>query len=555
MKRLAYIFLAFFATAALFSCTEESTYEPGPQASGAQYYFSSDEATSVTISHTTQSVSVNLFRVETGSASTATVSIADESGLISSASSATANFAAGSNKATLTFPITPSDWEFAKDYKVTYTVFDETTPYGKSELAVTYKYPTPLTLLGNGKVTESYFTGGEWTPKVYRSDIDPNEYHIQKFMGSKSEDLILHVTKAGDTFEYEPGKTRTFNTAGLVWFPDTYIGLTYADIGGEGDYKIYLCHPANGFSKTATEEFWMNCRVVLFQDNGIPAIVEIAPWYYMFELGGWNKTSAPTVTIIFPGYEPKDYAVEAAYEGIFKNPDDEVFAEASVFLGEDIESGVAVVVAGDSDEAIAAGIEKLGTEDESVVTFNGSTVRVPMPADAATGTYTIIVGGVAEGAVQEVAVASFFYQAGNVALDWSWLAGSWKASDYSYAQDGSTTPYEMTITKVDETHCKVANLMNKKIELEGVVDFDAQTITFAGNQFAFKDDKIAGDCYFIAVDPANEYDCFDDLTTPVVATFTASGITIDNYDFFIVGGQYNEYTYYGGIRTTMTPNM
>ena len=555
MKRLAYIFLAFFATAAVFSCKEEAAYEPGPQASGAQYYFSSDEATSVSINHTTQSVSVNLFRIETGSASTATVSIADESGLISSASSATANFAAGSNKATLTFPITPSDWEFAKDYKVTYTVSDETTPYGKSELAVTYKYPTPLTKLGTATLTEGYMWGREFTPTVYRSDLDENEYHIQKFMGSNSEDLILHVTKAGDTFEYEPGKTRTFNTAGLVWFPDTYIGLTYADVGGDSDYKIYLCHPANGFSKTPTEEYWLNSKVVLFQENGIPAIVEIAPYYYMYELGGWNKTTAPTVTIIFPGYEPKDYAVEATYEGIFKNPNDEVFAEASVAFGEDIESGVATVVFGDDDEAIAAGIEKLGTEDESVVSFTGSTVRVPMPEDAQTGMYTIVVGGVAGGEVQEVAAASFFYQAGGVTIDWDWLVGEWTANDAYYSQDAQEDPYTVTITKVDETHCKINNIWGTEGDLEGVVDFDAKTITIAGYQYAADDPSLDAKLYFIAVDPTNDFDYFEDKTTPVVATMTSSGIVIDMYDFYISGGKYDDYTYAGGIRTSLIPKM
>ena len=548
MKRLAYISLAFFATAALFSCTEKSTYEPGPQASGAQYYFSSDQATSVNISHTTQSVSIDVFRVETGSASTATVSVVDESGLISSASSVTANFAAGSNKATLTFPVTPSDWEFAKGYPVTFTIFDESTPYGKSEVTVTYKYPTPLKSLGKAQLTENYFTGQTFTPQVYQSEIDPNEYHIQKFMGAKSEDLIIHVTKAGDTFEYEPGKTRTFNTAGLVWFPDTYIGLTYADIGGDGNYKIYLCHPANGFSKTATEEFWMNCRVVLFQDNGIPAIVEIAPWYYMFELGGWNKTSAPTIQIIFPGYEPKDYAVEATYAGLFTESDGSQYGEASVTLGADLEGGVAVIVPGADEDAIAAGIEKLGSED--AVAFEGESVRVPLPKDVQTGFYTIVVGGVAEGVVQAVDAVPFYYQGGP--LDWDWLLGGWGAYDYNLTErvvEGD--PYEMTITKVDDTHIKIANIWGSEAELDAVVDFDAMTITIPGNQFAYHDSGVDGDCNFVAVDPENEFDTFEDLTTPVIVKMTPGGLVIDNYDFLITSGKYKGYTYDGGIRTTM----
>lgn len=546
MKRLAYISLAFFATAALFSCTEKSTYEPGPQASGAQYYFSSDQATSVNISHTTQSVSIDVFRLETGSASTATVSVVDESGLISSASSVTANFAAGSNKATLTFPITPSDWEFAKNYPVNFTIFDESTPYGKSELTVTYKYPTPLKSLGKAQLTENYFTGQTFTPQVYQSEIDPNEYHIQKFMGAKSEDLIIHVTKAGDKF----GNV-SFTQAGLVYFDDAWSGITYADVNSNGkpDQHIDVCHPAGFKSYSADESKWAGSKVVLFQDNGIPAIVEIAPFYYISGLGGWDLTQNPAnITIIFPGYEPKDYAVEANYAGLFTESDGTVYGEASVTLGADLEGGVAVIVPGADEDAIAAGIEKL-VSDEAVA-FDGSTVRVPLPKDVQTGFYTIVVGGVADGVVQEVDAVPFYYQGGP--LDWDWLLSEWKAYDYNLTErvvEGD--PYEMTITKVDDTHIKIGNLWGTEAEFDAVVDFDAMTITIPGYQFAFTASNVKGDLYFVAVDPENEYDVFKDLTTPVVVKMTPGGLVVDNYDFYIGSGNYKGYTYDGGIRTTM----
>ena len=546
MKRLAYISLAFFATAALFSCTEKSTYEPGPQPEGAQYYFSADQATSVNITPTTQSVSVDVFRVETGSASTATVSVVDESGLISSASSVTANFAAGSNKATLTFPITPSDWEFAKNYPVNFTIFDESTPYGKSELTVTYKYPTPLKSLGKAQLTENYFTGQTFTPQVYQSEIDPNEYHIQKFMGAKSEDLIIHVTKAGDKF----GNV-SFTQAGLVYFDDAWSGITYADVNSNGkpDQHIDVCHPAGFKSYSTDESKWAGSKVVLFQDNGIPAVVEIAPFYYISGLGGWDLTQNPAnITIIFPGYEPKDYAVEANYAGLFTESDGTVYGEASVTLGADLEGGVAVIVPGADEDAIAAGIEKL-VSDEAVA-FDGSTVRVPLPKDVQTGFYTIVVGGVADGVVQEVDAVPFYYQGGP--LDWDWLLSEWKAYDYNLTErvvEGD--PYEMTITKVDDTHIKIGNLWGTEAEFDAVVDFDAMTITIPGYQFAFTASNVKGDLYFVAVDPENEYDVFEDLTTPVVVKMTPGGLVVDNYDFYIGSGNYKGYTYDGGIRTTM----
>ena len=455
----------------------------------------------------------------------------------------TANFAAGSNKATLTFPITPADWEFAKGYPVTFTIFDESTPYGKSEVTVTYKYPTPLTLLGNAVVTETFLTGGQFKAAVYRSDIDPNEYHIEKFMGSKAKTLIIHVTKPGDQFG---GKT--FTKAGLVYYDDTDSGLTYASVGGSSDDAIYVCHPC-GFNSTGdSEEKWVNNRVALYQENGIPAIVEIAPFYYMFGLGGWNKTTAPTITIVFPGYEPKDYAVEATYAGLFTESDGTVYGEASVTLGVDLEGGVAVIVPGADEDAIAAGVEKLASDE--AVAFSGSTVRVPLPKDVQSGLYSIVVGGVAEGEVVATDAVPFYYQGGP--LDWDWLLGDWGAYDYNLSErvvEGD--PYGMTIAKVDDSHIKIGNLWGTGAELDAVVDFDAMTITIPGNQFAYHDSSVDGDCNFVAVDPENEFDTFKDLTTPVIVKMTPGGLVIDNYDFLITSGKYKGYTYDGGIRTTM----
>ena len=381
---------------------------------------------------------------------------------------------------------------------------------------------------------------------MYQSEIDPNEYHIQKFMGAKSEDLIIHVTKAGDKF----GNV-SFTQAGLVYFDDAWSGITYADVNSNGkpDQHIDVCHPAGFKSYSTDESKWAGSKVVLFQDNGIPAVVEIAPFYYISGLGGWDLTQNPAnITIIFPGYEPKDYAVEANYAGLFTESDGTVYGEASVTLGADLEGGVAVIVPGADEDAIAAGIEKL-VSDEAVA-FDGSTVRVPLPKDVQTGFYTIVVGGVADGVVQEVDAVPFYYQGGP--LDWDWLLSEWKAYDYNLTErvvEGD--PYEMTITKVDDTHIKIGNLWGTEAEFDAVVDFDAMTITIPGYQFAFTASNVKGDLYFVAVDPENEYDVFEDLTTPVVVKMTPGGLVVDNYDFYIGSGNYKGYTYDGGIRTTM----
>ena len=542
MKRLAYITLAFFATAALFSCTEKSTYEPGPQPSGAQYYFSADAATAVTINQATTSVSVDVFRVETGSAGTLTVNVADESGLISSAATATANFAAGSNKATLSFPINPSSFEFAKGYPVTYTISDETTPYGQSELKVTYTYPTPLTSLGKGSYEETYMWGASGTVEFLQSDLDPYEFHVRGLISNSKDDFVFHICQPGHVHN---GVTVTQNN--LLFYNDWFTGVHNSSY----DDDVYLLHPSR-FSAGKNEAAWSHNTVVEYQENGLPGLVTIGCSYYMFNVGGWSPyATTDCVIFTFPGYDPKDYTLEAAYEGMFMDPEGTVFGEASVTFGADIESGVAVIVRGDLEEDIAAGVEKLGSEE--AVAFEGSSVRVPLPEDARTGVYSIVIGGVADGEVQAVTSVSFFYQGEPETVDWDWLAGEWLAADYSYYSEGPDgASYLMTITKVDDTHCKISNIWGSEGEFEGVVDFDAMTITLPGNQFAFNDGGISAKCYLIAVDPENEYGPFEDLTTPIVATLSPSGIVIDNYDFYIVGGKYDGDVYAGGLCTTMT---
>lgn len=531
--------MAFTAMAALFSCTEKSTYEPGPQASGAQYYFSADQATAVTINQATKTVSVDVFRVETAAASSATVSVSDESGLISSAASATANFAAGSNKATLSFPIDPTKFEFAKGYPVTYVISDETTPYGKSELKVTYTYPTPLTSLGKGSYEETYMWGAAGSVEILQSDLDPNEFHVRGMINNKKDDFVFHICKPGHVHN---GVTVTQEN--LLFYEDWFTGVHNTNY----DDDVYLLHPSR-FTAGKQESAWSHNTVVEYQENGLPGMVTIGCSYYMFNVGGWSPyATTDCVIIYFPGYDPKDYAVEANYAGLFTESDGTVYGEASVTLGVDIEGGVAVIVPGADEDAIAAGIEKLGSED--AVAFEGESVRVPLPKDVQTGFYTIVVGGVAEGEVVAVDAVPFYYQGGP--LDWDWLLGGWGAYDYNLTErvvEGN--PYEMTITKVDDTHIKLVNLWGTEAELDGVVDFDAMTITIAGNQFAYHDGDVDGDCNFVAVDPENEYDTFEDLTTPVVVKMTPGGLVVDNYDFLITSGKYKGYTYDGGIRTTM----
>lgn len=140
-----------------------------------------------------------------------------------------------------------------------------------------------------------------------------------------------------------------------------------------------------------------------------------------------------------------------------------------------------------------------------------------------------------------------------ITMDWAWLEGNWTANDWSYYSGGPDgAAYTGAIVKVDDTHCLVRNIWGSGADLKATVDFDARTITITGYQYALSVATYSADLYFVAVDPETDYDIYEDLTTPVVGTFSPAGIVFDNYDFLLVGGPYDGYTYAGGLRTTFT---
>ena len=144
-----------------------------------------------------------------------------------------------------------------------------------------------------------------------------------------------------------------------------------------------------------------------------------------------------------------------------------------------------------------------------------------------------------------------------ITMDWEWLEGNWTCQDYSYYSGGNDgDPYTVAITKTDETNGVLDGLWGGG-PLNFVVDFDAKTITIPGNQYSFSHAGYGADIFFVAVDPDADYDLYYNgdtplLETPVVATFSPAGIVIDNYDFLLVGGQYDGYTWAGGEKSTLT---
>ena len=139
-----------------------------------------------------------------------------------------------------------------------------------------------------------------------------------------------------------------------------------------------------------------------------------------------------------------------------------------------------------------------------------------------------------------------------VTINWEWLVGKWSCQDYSYYNGVNMgNAYPVSFTKIDETHGALNGIRGGD-PLYFTVDFDAKTLSFEGKQFNQSSADYECDLYIVAVDPATDYDIYDPVETPLVGTLSPSGIVIDNYDFLMVGGTYDGYTYYGGLKATLT---
>lgn len=117
-----------------------------------------------------------------------------------------------------------------------------------------------------------------------------------------------------------------------------------------------------------------------------------------------------------------------------------------------------------------------------------------------------------------------------ITIDWDWLVGNWTE------QDVSGDPYGMSISQKDETHAIFTNIWGMESDIEGVVDFDARTVTFAGP--ADLGEIYNGHLMMAHMVSAGVYDDGD-----IVAVLSPLGIVIANIGFYLEGGDYPGYDF------------
>lgn len=415
------------AALTLASCVKTEEYVPAQKEEGTRYYFAVDTPSDYAItSSETVKVEIPVYRTSSEEAAQIIVSVKDTSGLFFAEKNTELNlsFAAQKAEANLSVPIKFTDLsaDFGHKYGVVFTIKDEskTTEYALSEFKAEIYAPEPWKSLGYGVWQDAWLFEDEFEKvQFFQNELYPNQFRIGwgEAIAERYED-----ENAEDWPEFFPFSIVPVGTQ-LGSVTTTIPDLVYYDIFNSGMYVssysdfIYLVHPSK-FSSLNDESVYAKNKVVSYQENGLPAVVELAPAYYMINYNaGWaSQANTVNMTLVFPGVVIADYSITQEFQGVMTDPEGDEYALAQVELGADVAEAKAMVVAGTNPNAA---IPTLLSEEENpaVVTFSeGGLVRVPMPEELSENYCLVFVTFSADGEGQEADYTAIAYRDYSVAL-------------------------------------------------------------------------------------------------------------------------------------------
>lgn len=412
LNRIKIAFLSLSILTTMAACTEELDYTPAEKLTNAQVYFPLTNASKVSLSKNENTFSIDIKRANTDNAITVNLNVTDESNLFNIPTSVA--FTAGESVAQIQIGYNPDDFTYDdfKDIKISIADADFTTPYGTSEFAFQAGVPSPYISLGKATFIDAF---NMENTEGYKVEIQQNQEQPNTFRLVKPYDEAIEEEEwptKGDQTDYltfrvlTPGETLgevTITQPDLVYFNTASTGYYVNNYSA----TINIYHPSS-FTSMQDESLFGYSKVLSYQANGLPAVVQLAPYYYMAGVGGWNNTQTDGImTIVFPGVVLKDFSVDVEYVGAFVSPDDESFAIANVTLGDDVESAKIALIEGEDIDSAISGILD-GTLETISVSESGE-VRIP---NTCNGTCSIIVISYGDNEAQELAYTTFEYTVG-----------------------------------------------------------------------------------------------------------------------------------------------
>ena len=405
----------------LFSCdNNDFEYTPADFPEGDQVYFPSTAATSYTLNTDASSFSIPLMRGSSDGPITVPVTATcttDNVAADAFSFPSSITFNQGETKASYVVQYDAELIEFDQQYSFTLKIDERSTfDYGTPDLDITVQIPSPWTTLGRGTY-EDAFWGVSASSDIaavtfQQNDLDKNLFRISNpyvALNGESTYFEFRLLQPGDVFYGQ-----TVSQTGLVGFTDYFIE-NYDYYGDD----LYILFPGR-FTSLADPSNWVYNYVAAYQDNGLPGEIHLSPYYYMFNTGGWNYTTAETITIVFPGYVVLDYSASVFYKGMFTNPDNTIEIVANVALGSDATSARVAIVEGTDADSAVSGIED-GSIDYVTVTSSGD-VNIPFESGNPTGRYTIVVVTYDGSEAKETASVVFNYTSSSYDPNKGWTS-------------------------------------------------------------------------------------------------------------------------------------
>lgn len=455
MKKIKYSLLSLLAVLGMASCSNDYEYTAAEKLSNAQVYFPNDMAQTANVTMEDSTFTFELARVNTADELTVNFEIANDSLLELPKS---VKFAAGADKVTISGKAKVSEMGYDAPQQFTMAITDAeyTTPYGVSTLVATVNCPAPWTTLGKGKMRDNFIHGDYFTVVIQQNDLDPNLFRVVDPYSAMLEDggYVPGYVKAGPAdylvMELVSAKSIKAALAGIsrdfVYFDYIRTGyyLSNYDDGESSDGEVYAVNPYS-FTSLRTDAGVQYNKVVGYQDNGLPGEIELAPYYYIFGLGGWNYTQKEgTIDIIFPGYTPLDLSASIDYVGLFTDKAGATYASCEIGLGTDVDDARAIVMPQDADaNAVADAIAAGELEAQSVTAGRNDVAFNADELDA--NKLQVVLAVILNGEVKAVATTNFEYFGGGASNPWKSLGIGLYSDDAilpMFTQDEEGTPFE-----------------------------------------------------------------------------------------------------------------
>ena len=215
--------------------------------------------------------------------------------------------------------------------------------YYSSSNVLTYSVSrAKWTLLGTGVLEENFYIGGSNEVEIYQKDSEKNVFRVMhpfdQMLAEAKADTEHWAAEEFDGSQPEY-LTITIVDDNLVTYPSFSTGCFHPTYG-----QTVWCHHPGHFTSLSDPSNWTYNKVVSYQeDEETPGQIQLAPYYYMDGVGGWNNTQADGIIVItFPGYTPpyipdlssdEDFTWETVFQGVFQSEKMGTASTATLYKG------------------------------------------------------------------------------------------------------------------------------------------------------------------------------------------------------------------------------